>query len=193
MRRKDSRFCPIRSSAGSPPRFAADPRTGPCERRPATARPRSLWPSPSSSRPRAARAAFTPAHSALSGRPIHVLTFNDYLARRDAAWMGPAYRLLGLSVGAVQESLDKPAKRAAYASDITYATAKEAGFDYLRDRLAFEPDEIVHRPFAAALIDEADSILVDEARIPLVISGTAAAPGADVGRLADLVRSLGRG
>ncbi|HMA54541.1 MAG TPA: accessory Sec system translocase SecA2, partial [Acidobacteriota bacterium] len=138
-------------------------------------------------------AVFTAAHSALSGRPIHVLTFNDYLARRDAAWMGPAYRLLGLSVGAIQESLDKPAKKAAYASDITYATAKEAGFDYLRDRLAFEPDEIVHRPFAAALIDEADSILVDEARIPLVISGTAAAPGADVGRLADLVRSLGRG
>ena len=138
-------------------------------------------------------AVFAAAHFALSGRPVHVLTFNDYLARRDAAWMGPAYRLLGLSVGAVQESLDKPAKKAAYASDVTYATAKEAGFDYLRDRLAFESDELVHRPFAVALVDEADSILIDEARIPLVISGSAAMPGADVRRLADLVRGLERG
>ena len=138
-------------------------------------------------------AVFTAAHFAISGRPVHVLTFNDYLARRDAAWMGPAYRLLGLDVGAVQEGLDKPAKRAAYASDITYATAKEAGFDYLRDRLASEPDELVHRPFAVALVDEADSILVDEARIPLVISGSAATCGADVARLTDLVRSLERG
>ncbi len=138
-------------------------------------------------------AVFTAAHFALSGRPVHVLTFNDYLARRDAAWMGPAYRLLGLSVGAVQEGLDKPAKKAAYASDVTYATAKEAGFDYLRDRLAFEPAELVHRPFAVALVDEADSILVDEARVPLVISGRAAIPGADVRRLAGLVRGLERG
>jgi preprotein translocase subunit SecA len=135
-------------------------------------------------------AVFTATHFALSGRPVHVLTFNDYLARRDAAWMGPAYRLLGLSVGVVQEGLAKAAKKAAYACDVVYATAKEAGFDYLRDRLAFEPDEFVHRPFAAALVDEADSILVDEARIPLVISGSAAAPGADVGRLAGLVDGL---
>ncbi|MCK7518269.1 MAG: hypothetical protein MZV64_11375 [Ignavibacteriales bacterium] len=91
-------------------------------------------------------AVFTAAFFALSGRPVHVLTFNDYLARRDAAWMGPAYRLLGLSVGAVQEGMDKPAKRAAYACDVVYATAKEAGFDYLRDRLAYEPGELVHRP-----------------------------------------------
>jgi len=138
-------------------------------------------------------AVFTAAFFALSGRPVHVLTFNDYLARRDATWMGPAYRLLGLSVGAVQEGQDKPAKRAAYACDVAYATAKEAGFDYLRDRLAFEPDELVHRPFAAALLDEADSILIDEARIPLVISGTAAAPPADEARLAAIVRGLERG
>ena len=138
-------------------------------------------------------AVFSASYFALLGRPVHVLTFNDYLARRDAVWMGPAYRLLGLSVGAVQEALDKAAKKAAYACDITYATAKEAGFDYLRDRLAYEPGELVHRPFAVALVDEADSILIDEARIPLVISGTSGAPGLDVSRLAAVVRDLERG
>ena len=138
-------------------------------------------------------AVFTASFFALAGRPVHVLTFNDYLARRDAAWMGPAYRLLGLSVGAVQEGMDRPAKKAAYACDIAYATAKEAGFDYLRDRLAYGPEDVVHRPFAAALVDEADSILIDEARIPLVISGSVAAPGPDVERLAALVRGLVRG
>jgi preprotein translocase subunit SecA len=135
-------------------------------------------------------AVFPAAAFALAGRSVHVLTFNDYLARRDAAWMGPAYRLLGLSVGAVQEGQDKAAKRAAYACDVVYATAKEAGFDYLRDRLAFEPDELVHRPFDVALVDEADSILIDEARIPLVISGTAPAPGFDAARIAAAVRGL---
>jgi len=130
---------------------------------------------------------------ALSGRAVHVLTFNDYLARRDAAWMGPAYRLLGLSVGVVQEGQDKAAKRDAYARDVVYATAKEAGFDYLRDRLAFEPAELVHCPFDTALVDEADSILIDEARIPLVISGTAETAAADVTRLAAVVRGLERG
>jgi preprotein translocase subunit SecA len=138
-------------------------------------------------------AVFTASYFALLGRPVHILTFNDYLARRDAAWMGPAYRLLGLSVGSVQEGTDKAAKKAAYACDVTYATAKEAGFDYLRDRLAYEPGELVHRPFDVAVIDEADSILVDEARIPLVISGTAGAPGVDVTRLAEIVRGLDPG
>ncbi len=138
-------------------------------------------------------AVFSASYFALLGRPVHVLTFNDYLARRDAVWMGPAYRLLGLSVGAVQEAPDKAAKKAAYACDITYATAKEAGFDYLRDRLAYEPGELVHRPFAVALVDEADSILIDEARIPLVISGTSGATGPDVSRLAAVVRDLERG
>ncbi|MBP1770382.1 MAG: secA 2, partial [Candidatus Aminicenantes bacterium] len=135
-------------------------------------------------------AVFTAAFFALSGRPVHVLTFNDYLARRDAAWMGPAYRLLGLSVGTVQEGMDKPAKRAAYACDVVYATAKEAGFDYLRDRLAYEPGELVHRPFAAALVDEADSILIDEARIPLVISGAIGAGATDAPFLASIVQGL---
>lgn len=138
-------------------------------------------------------AVFPASFFALSGRAVHILTFNDYLARRDAAWMGPVYRLLGLSVGVIQEGMDKPAKRTAYACDIVYATAKEAGFDYLRDRLAYEPDELVHRPFDAALVDEADSILIDEARIPLVISGNAEAPGTDAGLLAEVVRGLERG
>jgi len=135
-------------------------------------------------------AVFTAAFFALSGRTVHVLTFNDYLARRDAAWMAPAYRLLGLSVGTVQEGMDKPAKRAAYACDVVYATAKEAGFDYLRDRLAYQPGDLVHRPFAAALVDEADSILIDEARIPLVISGAAGAGATDAPLLASIVRGL---
>jgi len=138
-------------------------------------------------------AVFAASLLALSGRAVHVLTFNDYLARRDAAWMGPAYRLLGLSVGVVQEGLDKPAKRSAYARDIVYATAKEAGFDFLRDRLACEPADLVHRPLGVALVDEADSILIDEARIPLVISGSAGVLNTDAGRLAVLVRGLERG
>jgi preprotein translocase subunit SecA len=138
-------------------------------------------------------AVFAAAAFALGGRPVHVLTFNDYLARRDAAWMGPAYRLLGLSVGAVQEGQGRAAKRAAYGCDVVYATAKEAGFDHLRDRLAHEPAELVHRPFAVALVDEADSILIDEARIPLVISGAAAGPVLDAARLAAVVRGLERG
>jgi preprotein translocase subunit SecA len=118
------------------------------------------------------------------------LTFNDYLARRDAAWMGPIYGLLGLSVGFVQEGMSQPEKRNAYACDITYATAKEAGFDFLRDQIAHEVDDLVHRPFQMALVDEADSILVDEARIPLVISGAAGELSADAERLAPLVHRL---
>ena len=136
-------------------------------------------------------AAVFPAYlQALSGRGVHILTFNDYLARRDAAWMGPIYRLLGLDVGFVQEGMSKPEKRNAYAGDITFATAKEAGFDFLRDQIAHELDDLVHRPFHMALVDEADSILVDEARIPLVISGAAGELSADAERLAPLVRRL---
>jgi len=104
---------------------------------------------------------------------VHVMTVNDYLARRDAAWMGDIYRFLGLSVGYVQQGMAAAERRAAYACDITYATANEIGFDVLRDRLALYPHEQVHRPFAAAVIDEADSILIDEARIPLVVAGGA--------------------
>ena len=102
---------------------------------------------------------------------VHVMTVNDYLARRDAAWMGDVYRLLGLSVGYVQQGMTPLERRAAYRCDITYATANEIGFDVLRDRLALHLDRQVHRPFFAAVIDEVDSILIDEARIPLVIAG----------------------
>jgi preprotein translocase subunit SecA len=138
-------------------------------------------------------AVFPAALQALAGRGIHVLTFNDYLARRDAAWMGPAYRMLGLSVGCVQEGMSPAARNAAYRCDVTYLTAKEAGFDLLRDGLCLEPDQRVHRPFHMALVDEADSILIDEARIPLVIAGVAASGGDGLGRIAALARRLERG
>jgi preprotein translocase subunit SecA len=121
---------------------------------------------------------------------VHVLTANDYLARRDAAWMGPIYARLGLSVAAIQQSMDPEERRAAYRSDIVYATANEVGFDYLRDQLAREPGEQVLRPFAAAVIDEADSILIDEARIPLIIAGGEAPPSTDALRADALVRRL---
>ena len=108
---------------------------------------------------------------ALERRGAHVLTFNDYLARRDAAWMGPIYGMLGVSVGVVQQGMDAAARRRAYAADVTYVTAKEAGFDYLRDQLVASVADVVHRPRSFALVDEADSLLVDEARVPLVIAG----------------------
>ena len=116
-------------------------------------------------------AVFTAYLKALMGKGVHILTFNDYLARRDAGWMSPVYERLGLSVGYIIESSDITERRAAYASDVTYVTAREAGFDYLRGFLSYTPEELVHRPFYFAIIDEADSILIDEARIPLVIAG----------------------
>ena len=130
---------------------------------------------------------------ALTGRGVHVLTFNDYLARRDAAWMGPIYELLGLSVGCVQEGMSLGEKRRAYGCDITYSTAKEAGFDFLRDQICFQREERVHRPFHMALVDEADSILIDEARIPLVISGVEDRAAWDARRLAAAAKALTAG
>jgi len=127
---------------------------------------------------------------ALAGRGAHVLTFNDYLARRDAAWMGPVYERLGLSVGFVQERMSAPDRRRAYGADLTYLTAKEAGFDHLRDALALEPGDRVQREYHFALVDEADSILIDEARIPLVIAGETGDALAGPERLAALVRTL---
>jgi len=108
---------------------------------------------------------------ARQGSGVHVMTANDYLARRDAAWMGEIFHFLGLTVAHVQQGMTAAERRAAYACDITYATANEIGFDFLRDRLALRLEDQVQRPFAAAVIDEADSILIDEARIPLVIAG----------------------
>ena len=130
------------------------------------------------------------ALNALRGLGAHVLTANDYLARRDASWMGPIYERFGLSVGSVQEGMSAAERRAAYACDVTYLTAKEAGFDLLRDGLALAPGDVVHRPFHFALVDEADSVLVDEARIPLVIAGTVDEPGPDAAQMAALVRDL---
>jgi preprotein translocase subunit SecA len=108
---------------------------------------------------------------ARTGAGVHVMTVNDYLARRDAQWMSGIYQFLGLSVGHLQQNMPTEDRRRAYACDITYATANEIGFDLLRDSLALYPHEQVQRPFSTALIDEADSILIDEARIPLVIAG----------------------
>jgi preprotein translocase subunit SecA len=116
-------------------------------------------------------AVFTTFLKALAGKGVHVLTFNDYLAKRDAEWMGPVYHLLGITVRSIAEGMSSEDRKQAYHADITYVTAKEAGFDYLRAFLAFKPDEAVQPPFHFAVIDEADSILIDEARIPLVIAG----------------------
>ena len=109
--------------------------------------------------------------NALSGKGVHIVTVNDYLARRDAEWMGRIHRFLGLSVGVVVPGQSPQEKRAAYAADITYATNNELGFDYLRDNLAFTPADKMQRGHAYAIVDEVDSILVDEARTPLIISG----------------------
>jgi preprotein translocase subunit SecA len=111
--------------------------------------------------------------NALPGEGVHVVTVNEYLAQRDADWMGPIYRFLGLSVGVIKNQQDQAEKRAAYRCDITYGTNNEFGFDYLRDNLAFSLDDRVQRGLSFAIIDEVDSILIDEARTPLIISGPA--------------------
>ncbi|MEW6331858.1 MAG: preprotein translocase subunit SecA [Pseudomonadota bacterium] len=111
--------------------------------------------------------------NALSGKGVHVVTVNDYLARRDAEWMGQIYRFLGMSVGVVVPGQDRQTKREAYAADITYGTNNEYGFDYLRDNMAFRAEERAQRGLNYAIVDEVDSILIDEARTPLIISGPA--------------------
>jgi len=109
--------------------------------------------------------------NALTGKGVHVVTVNDYLARRDAAWMGPIYRFLGLSVGVIQHDMDDPARKEAYAADVTYGTNNEFGFDYLRDNMKYSLDAMVQRGHHYGIVDEVDSILIDEARTPLIISG----------------------
>ncbi|MDO9558595.1 MAG: preprotein translocase subunit SecA [Syntrophales bacterium] len=109
--------------------------------------------------------------NALTGRGVHLITVNDYLARRDAEWMGPIYRMLGMSVGVVVHGLDDDERRNAYHCDITYGTNNEFGFDYLRDNMKFTLEDYVQREFHYAIVDEVDSILIDEARTPLIISG----------------------
>jgi preprotein translocase subunit SecA len=125
--------------------------------------------------------------NALTGNGVHILTFNDYLARRDAQWMGPVYEFLGLKVNYIQEGMTSEERKRAYLADVTYLTAKESGFDYLRDSMCYSPAEIVHRPFNFALIDEADSILIDEARTPLVIAGAADQTISDTKKVSSIV------
>ena len=109
--------------------------------------------------------------NALSGKGVHVVTVNDYLAKRDSAWMGRIYNFLGLSVGVITANLSDMERQAAYGADITYGTNNEFGFDYLRDNMKFSLQQMVQRPFNFAIVDEVDSILIDEARTPLIISG----------------------
>jgi preprotein translocase subunit SecA len=109
--------------------------------------------------------------NALPATGVHVVTVNDYLAKRDAEWMAPLYEFLGLSVGVIQHDMEPAARRAAYDADITYVTNNEVGFDYLRDNMAWRLEDMVQRPLTYAIVDEVDSILIDEARTPLIISG----------------------
>jgi preprotein translocase subunit SecA len=114
--------------------------------------------------------------NALSGKGVHVVTVNDYLASRDAEWMGRLYAFLGLTTGVIVHGLDDNQRRAAYAADITYGTNNEFGFDYLRDNMKYRLEDMVQRPFSYAIVDEVDSILIDEARTPLIISGPSDEP-----------------
>jgi preprotein translocase subunit SecA len=111
--------------------------------------------------------------NALTGRGVHVVTVNDYLARRDAEWMGEIYKFLGLSFGTILHDLDDAQRKEAYGADVTYGTNNEFGFDYLRDNMKFEMSDFCQRDFNFAIVDEVDSILIDEARTPLIISGPA--------------------
>ena len=135
--------------------------------------------------------AVLPAYlNAISGKGVHIHTFNDYLARRDAAWMGPIYEFLGLSVGCIQEGMSQNERKKAYNAGITYSTAKEAGFDFLRDHLCYREKNCVHREFHFVIVDEADSILIDEARIPLVIAGSTEKPETGPGQLVQIAKGL---
>ena len=111
--------------------------------------------------------------NALLGKGVHIVTVNDYLARRDREWMGPIYEFLGLSVGVIQHDMSDEERKEAYSCDITYGTNNEFGFDYLRDNMKYSSQDLVQRPFYYAIVDEVDSILIDEARTPLIISGPA--------------------
>ena len=130
---------------------------------------------------------------ALEGRGVHVVTVNDYLARRDAEWMGPIYEMLGLSVGVIQHDLEPAQRRAAYNCDVTYVTNNEVGFDYLRDNMAWQVEDMVQRDLYFALVDEVDSILVDEARTPLIISGQGTEPTELYEQFAQIVPRLKKG
>ncbi len=128
--------------------------------------------------------------NALSGKGVHVVTVNDYLARRDAEWMGQVHRFLGLSVGLIQSGMGPEERQRNYACDITYATNSELGFDYLRDNMATAMADVVQRPFNYCVIDEVDSVLIDEARTPLIISGQVERPTQKYMKAAEIARSL---
>ncbi|MGB7275775.1 MAG: DEAD/DEAH box helicase, partial [Geitlerinemataceae cyanobacterium] len=128
--------------------------------------------------------------NALSGKGVHVVTVNDYLARRDAEWMGQVHRFLGLSVGLIQQGMTPEERRKNYNCDITYCTNSELGFDYLRDNMATSISEVVQRPFNFCIIDEVDSVLVDEARTPLIISGQVERPSEKYIRAAEIAVQL---
>jgi preprotein translocase subunit SecA len=137
-------------------------------------------------------AAFAASFGAMRDGALHVLTANDYLARRDAEWMRPIYEWLGLSAASISGSSSAGERRAAYLADLCYLSARELGFDYLRDGLVYEKAELVQRPFASAIVDEADFVLIDEARIPLVIAGSAGGDGVDLRAVDALASSLSR-
>ena len=128
--------------------------------------------------------------NALTGNGVHVITVNDYLARRDAEWMGQIYEFLGLSVGVVVHGLDFEQRRQAYNSHVTYGTNNEFGFDYLRDNMVVSPNQMVQRELHYAIVDEVDSILIDEARTPLIISGQAEDSARHYMRIAQIAPQL---
>ena len=130
--------------------------------------------------------------NALAGRGAHLVTVNDYLARRDSEWMGEIYKFLGLTVGCIQQGMDPPARREQYECDITYGTNNEFGFDYLRDNMSVRPEHRVQRGFAYAIVDEVDSVLIDEARTPLIISGPVEHSDQAFDELKPLVERLAR-
>ncbi|MBD2035943.1 preprotein translocase subunit SecA [Leptolyngbya sp. FACHB-321] len=130
--------------------------------------------------------------NAIAGKGVHVVTVNDYLARRDAEWMGQVHRFLGLSVGLIQQSMNPTDRKRNYECDITYATNSELGFDYLRDNMATAMVDVVQRPFNYCIIDEVDSVLIDEARTPLIISGQVERPSEKYMRAAEVAASLTR-
>ncbi|EKQ68042.1 protein translocase subunit secA [Leptolyngbyaceae cyanobacterium JSC-12] len=128
--------------------------------------------------------------NALSGKGVHVVTVNDYLARRDAEWMGQVHRFLGLTVGLIQQNMTPAERKKNYDCDITYGTNSELGFDYLRDNMATSMADVVQRPFNYCIIDEVDSVLIDEARTPLIISGQVERPSEKYVRAAEIARAL---
>jgi len=130
---------------------------------------------------------------ALERRGVHVVTVNDYLAKRDAEWMGPLYQFLGLTIGVIQHGLDSAQRRAAYNCDVTYVTNNEVGFDYLRDNMAWQVEDLVQRELYFALVDEVDSILVDEARTPLIISGPSQESGELYQKFAQILPRMKKG